>query len=209
MTDMSDVAQAGRPAGLRERKKARTRAAIREHALRLFREQGYTGTTVEQIAAAADVSPATFFRYFPTKEDVVLQDDMDILTMEALAAQPPELSPLAAIRQAAADTFAALSAEELDRMRETTRLTMIIPEVRAKAMDELSRALDQFAAALALRCGRAAGDLAVRAAAGAVIGVIMSVTLPSAETAPEDVDTSEMFQQIDAGLAQLEAGLPL
>jgi hypothetical protein len=60
---------------MRERKKARTRAAIREHALRLFREHGYGATTVEQIAEAAEVSPATFYRYFPTKEDVVLDND--------------------------------------------------------------------------------------------------------------------------------------
>src|ERR1700759_975209 len=88
------------PVSLRERKKARTRASLREHALRLFREQGYQATTVEQIAAAAEVSPSTFFRYFPTKEDVVLQDDMDTRMLEALARQPSELSPIAAVRAA-------------------------------------------------------------------------------------------------------------
>ena len=87
-------------AGLRERKKARTRAALRQHALRLFREQGYQQTTVEQIAAAAEVSPSTFFRYFPTKEDLVLQDDMDARLIAALEQQPAELGPVAAVRAA-------------------------------------------------------------------------------------------------------------
>ena len=86
--------------GLRERKKARTRASLREHALRLFREQGYQRTTVEQIAAAAEVSPSTFFRYFPTKEDLVLQDDMDTRMVEAFERQPPGLTPIAALRGA-------------------------------------------------------------------------------------------------------------
>ena len=90
MTELPAVSQ-----GLRERKKARTRASLREHALRLFREQGYQRTTVEQIAAAAEVSPSTFFRYFPTKEDLVLQDDMDTRMVEAFERQPPgsALSP--------------------------------------------------------------------------------------------------------------------
>ena len=110
MMTMSDAVAPLRPAGLRERKKARTRAAIREHALRLFREQGYPATTVEQIADAAEVSPATFFRYFPTKEDVVLQDDFDIVTLAALEAQPAGLSPIAAFRAAAAASSAAATA---------------------------------------------------------------------------------------------------
>jgi AcrR family transcriptional regulator len=207
MTSMSDVAQAGRPAGLRERKKARTRAAIREHAVRLFREQGYVATTVEQIAAAADVSPATFFRYFPTKEDVVLQDDMDILTMEALEAQPPELSPIAAVRAAAASAFAAMSPEDLDRMAETTRLTMAVPEIRARALDELTRTFEVMGRGLAVRAGRPPDDFTARIMAGAVTGVIMAATIPWA--ASDDLDIADMFARIDAGLAELERGLPL
>jgi AcrR family transcriptional regulator len=201
MTPMSE------PAGLRERKKARTRAAIREHAVRLFRQQGYAATTVEQIAAAADVSPATFFRYFPTKEDVVLQDDMDILTMKALEAQPPGLSPIAAVRRAAASAYAAMSPEDLDRMAETTRLTMAVPEIRARALDELTRTFDVMGRALAVRAGRAPDDFAARILAGAVTGVIMAATIPWATEG--DLDAGEMFALIDAGLAQLENGLTL
>ena len=57
--------------GLRERKKRRTRETIVAVATRLFVEQGYDATTTSQIAEAAEVSPSTFFKYFPTKADVV------------------------------------------------------------------------------------------------------------------------------------------
>lgn len=77
----------------RKRKKIATRDRIRASALRLFREQGYDATTVEQIAAAAGVSHMTFFRYFPTKEDVVLSDSYDPV-IAALIAQTPATWPL-------------------------------------------------------------------------------------------------------------------
>ena len=77
----------------RQRKKTATSDRIRECALRLFHEQGYDATTVEQIAAAAGVSHMTFFRYFPTKEDVALSDSYDPLIASSIA-QTPATWPL-------------------------------------------------------------------------------------------------------------------
>jgi AcrR family transcriptional regulator len=194
-----------RPAGLRERKKARTRAAIRQHALRLFAEQGYAATTVEQIAEAAEVSPATFFRYFPTKEDVVLQDDFDLLALAEMEAQPAELGPIAAFRAATAAVRQQLTPEDIELFAATTYLTLSVPEIRARAIDELLRTTDEISASIARRIGTSPGDFEVRVMAGAIIGVIMTATMPWDE--PMDFDV--MFDRIDAGLACLEAGLPL
>jgi AcrR family transcriptional regulator len=194
--------------GLRERKKARTRASLREHALRLFREQGYQATTVEQIAAAAEVSPSTFFRYFPTKEDVVLQDDMDTRMIQALERQPAALGPVAAARMATQEVFASYTATDLNVIRETAGLTVTVPEVRARALDEFARTIEVISAALAKRSGRQPDDLAVRTTAGAIVGVIMSITLPW-DGWTERMSIEETFLRIDQALALLEAGLPL
>src|SRR6201999_1647713 len=166
MTEILSPAS-GEPSGLRERKKARTRATIRREALRLFREQGYQATTVEQIAAAAEVSPSTFFRYFPTKEDLVLHDDMDTRMVVALEQLPPGLGPVAAFRTAFRQVLASFTDQELDIVRETTRLSLTVPEVRARAMDEFNRTIQVVAEAVAKRSGRSPDDLAVRAVAGA------------------------------------------
>ena len=201
MSVLPDAAP-GRP-GLRERKKARTRAAIREHALRLFREQGYDATTVEQIAEAAEVSPSTFFRYFPTKEDVVLQDDMDLLWMDVFRAQPPDLGPIAAMRTAVRTAFEGMAASELDQLRETMDMTMAIPAVQARMMEEFARTTQRIAEAVAERSGKDASDFAVKALAGAVVGIAMAAWFDH----PGDLDG--FGGRFERGLALLEAGLPL
>ena len=107
-------------------------SARKQHALRLFREQGYSQTTVEQIAEAAEVSPSTFFRYFPAKEDVVLQDDFDPIAIAKFEALPPGMHPVAALRAAIRETFAEVPAWQIEQWRELTRLTMSVPELRAR-----------------------------------------------------------------------------
>jgi AcrR family transcriptional regulator len=187
--------------GLRERKKARTRALIQEHALRLIGERGYAGTTVEQIAAAAEVSPSTFFRYFPTKEDVVVYDATDPAVFAAFEAQPPELPTLEAIRRAVREVFAGLSEEQVEAQRARTALVLATPELRARWIDEYVRGVDDFSAVLSRRVGRPPDDLSLRTFAGALIGVILA-TFFSYEGV-EDVDFAKLA---DDAVRQMQRG---
>ncbi len=190
--------------GLRERKKAKTRAAIQQHALRLFRAQGYAATTVEQIAAAVEISPSTFFRYFPTKEDVVLYDDLDPLLIAAFEAQPAALSPIQALRGALRAVFAALPTEEMAQQWERSRLILAVPELRMRLLDQFAGMIDVLAEMVAPRVGRRADEFAMRTFAGAVIGAMIAAWFAAAEDPAADY-----LALIDASLASLEAGLPL
>jgi AcrR family transcriptional regulator len=87
---------------LRERKKAKTRRRVMTAALGLFGERGFDGTTVEAIAAAADIAPRTFFRYFPTKVDVLFADHEDLVALlrRTLTDRPSDESIARAVRRA-------------------------------------------------------------------------------------------------------------
>ncbi|MFI5890263.1 TetR family transcriptional regulator [Actinoplanes sp. NPDC051513] len=166
------------PAGLRERKKARTRAAIRNHALRLFEEQGYAATTVDQIAEAAEVSQSTFFRYFPTKEDVILTDDYDPAIVDAIKAQPPGTSPVRALLNGMREVFLNLSPEEWSSEMRRQAIYQSVPELRVRAMNQTVLAIDMLAAALADRDGKPHDDVTYRVIAGAMVGVVLAVAPP-------------------------------
>ncbi|HEU5357128.1 MAG TPA: TetR family transcriptional regulator [Actinocrinis sp.] len=190
--------------GLRERKKAKTFSAIRRHALELFRAQGYAATTTEQIAAAAEVSQATLFRYFPTKEDLVLKDDLDSVFVEALRSQPAELSPIQALRNALRAGFELLTPEEAEQQRERMELVREIPELYPGMLSQLSNRVRRITAALAERTGRDPDDFAVRNLSGALVGVSISVLLTAIEEPGKDY-----MALFDQAVAHLEAGLPL
>ena len=195
----------GRPkAGLRERKKARTRAEIQRQALRLFRERGYEATTTSQIAEAAEVSESTFFRYFPTKANVVFWDELDPLVFEAFKEQPPELDPVRALHESIRDVLSRASAADKADLRGRLELLLSVPPLRAMLLDGLRGPMRLLAEALAERCGRLPDDPAVRALAGAVMGVGLSAMFAAAEDPEADV-----ISLIDEGLEHLEAGFPM
>lgn len=111
--------EAARPSW-REQKRARLRLDLMRAAVDLMKEQGFDGTTVEQIAARAGTSPATFFRYFRTKEDVLFGDTPDRLEAlrQTLAAADPTRSPVLVIEQAMAEqlmSFANFDDETIER----------------------------------------------------------------------------------------------
>jgi AcrR family transcriptional regulator len=161
--------------GLRDRKKIRTRNTIRREAMRLIDANGYTNTTIEQIAEASDISPSTFFRYFPTKESVLVSNDLDRVTVDALEAQPANMPTLQAFRRAIEITMATVSAAEWRQERARLRLVLSIPELKAAQFDEYHKTVAMLAGAEARRIGRDSNDFEVRVCVGALAGALMAV----------------------------------
>ncbi|WP_188192827.1 TetR/AcrR family transcriptional regulator [Nonomuraea sp. SYSU D8015] len=126
-------------AGLRERKKQRTRRALIEAALRLFEEKGYAETTLAEIAAEADVSTRTFFSYFTSKEDLVFYDGQERLekALALLATRRPGEPPsalLVRLIDASFDWAAQDGALTFEETELRTRLVMTEPALQARAL---------------------------------------------------------------------------
>lgn len=189
--------------GLRERKKLKTRWAIQEHALRLFAEQGYEQTTVDQIAAAAEISPSTFFRYFKTKEDVVLEDEFDPLIATVIAAAPAGYGPVAAVRHGVNAALAGLTPQDEAKLRERVELTLSVPALRNRMHESMAAQSDVMAAPIAVRLGRPADDPDVRILCGAMIGAM----LPAIYAWAADGGEGSIAEAIVHALDVLDSGL--
>ncbi|MFD0540136.1 TetR family transcriptional regulator [Actinomadura luteofluorescens] len=182
----------------------RTRQAIATAALRLFAERGYEETTIADIAAAADVSPRTFFSYFPSKEDVIFAEIDDRLAevAERLRRTPGE-SPMETIRRSIVAVLEAIAAEHRDYGPVQVALILERPALRARALQRMTDAQDAIEALLRELCP-GISEIDAVAAAGIAVGGMQAVV---AHCRREGYDPLSMRTALDRAVDLVEHGL--
>jgi AcrR family transcriptional regulator len=198
--------------GLRARKKRRTRAALIRAALEAFTGKGYDLTTVDEIAAAADVSQRTFFRYFAGKEDVALA--LEAMVEEhflgAVAARPAGEPPFAALRAALLASWDTISAavEEIAPLHTYLRMYQVIESTPALLAEQMRRSAEMEERLTEVVAGRAGlagtGDPRPRVLVAAFGGVLRSAARRWGSTGETSVDSIR-----EATRAQLDLLVPV
>ncbi|MFJ8635852.1 TetR/AcrR family transcriptional regulator [Streptomyces sp. NPDC093568] len=190
--------------GLRERKKIKTRMAIREATYALINEQGYDATTVEQIAERAEVSPSTVFRYFPTKEDIVLTDEYDPILLAELRKRPADEPWMESLRYVMRLAIRAATENDPEVVRLRSHLMVQVPAVRSRMLESMSVTGRMLGEAIAERTGRDRDSFEVRVYTMSLIGGLAEVSLYWAEKDFKD----DLGDLLDRALDVIEHGLP-
>lgn len=189
---------------MREKHKIRTRNAIRAAAMRLFEKQGYAGTTVEQIAREAEVSHTTFFRYFASKEQVVLSDDLDDARQAVVAAIPSGLNHFDFVRELVRGLLRAAADDPWASNPDRLRLIHTEPALRVSHQLESDRAIYDGVDLMAEYLGVDPANPCLRVFAAAVGGVMFHIANEMTDVR-NDTTLTALLGAIDL----LEEGLPL
>ena len=189
--------------GRREQKRQETRLRLAQAARRLFLEQGFDRTKIENIAAAAGVSRRTFFHYFDTKEDVIFSrfDDFERALATAVREVPPQESVLALAQHVVTAMLVFLDPEE---SREIEQLKRDTPALRVRDQGKHQWLEGTIATALAERTGTAPGELRTKLDAVLIAGVLRVALDGWLEAAEAGVSASEHVRQV---VQALEANL--
>lgn len=191
--------------GLRELKKAETRAALSRAALDLALERGLDGVTVDAVAARAHVSSRTFRNYFSSKEDAILAllEDVHRRVADAFGDRDPHEHVLDSLAVAVLELFA--SADTVDRTVSVVQLVSRHPSLLARTMVTHDAMSTRMVAEIARRCGtdpdRDLYPRLVYHAACSVIGAVLDLLA----AAPPDAESAEALAR--SGFEQLRAGL--
>ena len=177
----------------------RTQAQLQQTALRLFSERGFDEVTVEEIAATAGVSHMTFYRYFPTKESVVLDDPYDPVIGTAVAGQNQELPPLQRVRRGFLEVLDHMDPSGDDAVRIRVRLAIDNPSLRARIWENNHRTEDVIVTALT---STGVAKRAAVVAAGAVLGATTAALLDWAGTESKQ----SLGAALREGLSHLDVG---
>ena len=166
----------GLAGSLRERKKQRTRRTIQAQALQLFIEKGFQATTIEEIAAAADVAPRTLFRYFPSKEEIVFWSEYRPTLAAFVSARPPDEPAVQALRHAIVDGLTSFYDQNGEQLLVRTRLAFRTPALHPRMRLQQAHWAAELAEILAHRLGAHPDDLEIRAAAAAIAAAVWVAT---------------------------------
>jgi AcrR family transcriptional regulator len=183
--------------GLRELKAARTRQRMTDVALELFLRNGFDETTMEQIAERAEVGTTTLYRYFPTKDQLLLDPLVEAIDLAPHLHGRPVDEPLAESLAAAMLSAAAAFDGAGTRIAEIRRLVDTAPVARARLWDRVRTLREGLEAVIADRMDRSPDELSVRATAGLVLDLFHLV-----DRDPDDHRTREQT------LARLLSELP-
>jgi AcrR family transcriptional regulator len=199
-------------AGLRERKKQRTRWALVDAALDLFLAKGYEATTVDEIVAAVDVSQRTFFRYFAGKEDIALSllTGYDTLFIAALAERPPAEPPIPALLASLDVSLEAIrESDEADTAR-FRKLHRLIDGTPAVAAGQLRRFAETEQAVARIIARRAGTDVVADPRPHLVVASFMSAVRVAYETCVRDaiVDPADVVPRVRGIVALAVETLP-
>lgn len=190
---------------LRSKARASARAEIAKVAFRVFAERGFDQVTATEVAKAAGISRASFFRYFESKEDAVFvaQEEMGTSVALALAERPAGEDAWIALRNALdriLETYQRSPEEALGRLR----LIRCTPDLRAHQLERLAQWKEVIGAALAVRLGLAATDIKVEALVGAALGALDAASTRWAESDGAD----DLIGLIDEAFAVIAEPFP-